>query len=470
MHQRAPRSGHRARPAIAIAGLITGFASLTAGAQTASSGTPAPISAHGSGALDALGPGADSLAPLTRVAAIDTAIARGAHVALARADSLVARAVQRTAREFPNPVANVTVTRDEPHWAWLVTQPFDYPWVRGARVHAADAGYRAATYRFAFERGAAQFEVDTMYTRAVAALAHARVSHRNALDADSLRRLAVVRQEAGDASDMDVALATVNAGQESNLATSDSLAAVGAVLDLQSVIGLPSDHLVVAPVDSLDVPDTTRLASAAWDPPRATDRPAGAPRPPQTTLPSTGAVAPNSNGLPLQVAAAEATLESEESSLSLAHREVLAQPSIQAGVSYGDPLQPFLLPTIGVSIPLPLFSRSGGEIAMATADRDRAVAELEVARRQSSAELAQAQRELRVAMVRVDRDRELLTLADRVVKGSLAAFAEGATALPSVLEAQRSARDALGQYVDDLAAADMAAAAVRLFILSAPSR
>jgi hypothetical protein len=73
-------------------------------------------------------------------------------------------------------------------------------------------------------------------------------------------------------------------------------------------------------------------------------------------------------------------------------------------------------------------------------------------------------------MVRVDRDHELLTLADRVVKGSLAAFAEGATALPSVLEAQRSARDALGQYVDDLAAADMAAAAVRLFILSAPSR
>ena len=80
---------------------------------------------------------------------------------------------------------------------------------------------------------------------------------------------------------------------------------------------------------------------------------------------------------------------------------------------------------------------------MATADRDRAGAELEVTRRQSGAELAQAQRELRVALGRVNRDRDLLALADRVVNGSLTAFAEGAAALPGVLEAQRSARDAL---------------------------
>jgi outer membrane protein, heavy metal efflux system len=391
-------------------------------------------------------------------------------MALARADSLTARATQRVAHEFPNPVANVTVTRDEPHWAWLLTQPFDYPWVRGARVHAADAGYRAAAYRFAFERGTAQLEVDTMYTRAVAALGHARVSRQNAIDADSLRRLAVIRRDAGDASDMDVALATVNAGQEVNLAASDSLAAVGAVLDLQDVMGLPSDHLVITPSDSLGVPDTTSLTSGAMEPSPGVTQGDGAPRRPATPLTSVAAVPPSGSGTPLQIAAAEATLEAQESNLSLAHREVLAQPSIQAGVSYGDPLQPFLLPTVGISIPLPLFSRSGGEIAMASADRDRAEAEVEVARRQSAAQVAQSRRELRMALARVDRDRQLLSLAQRVVAGSLTAFAEGATALPSVLEAQRSARDALGQYVDDLAAADMAAAAVRLFILSAPPR
>ena len=35
-------------------------------------------------------------------------------------------------------------------------------------------------------------------------------------------------------------------------------------------------------------------------------------------------------------------------------------------------------------------------------------------------------------------------------------------ALPNVLEAQRNARDALARYVDDVAAANDAAAAVRL--------
>jgi len=45
---------------------------------------------------------------------------------------------------------------------------------------------------------------------------------------------------------------------------------------------------------------------------------------------------------------------------------------------------------------------------------------------------------------------------------SLQAYGEGAVALASVLEAQRNAREALGRYIDDLAAADAAAAATRL--------
>ncbi len=45
---------------------------------------------------------------------------------------------------------------------------------------------------------------------------------------------------------------------------------------------------------------------------------------------------------------------------------------------------------------------------------------------------------------------------------SLQAYAEGVVALPNVLEAQRNARQALGRYIDDVAAANDAAAAVRL--------
>ena len=88
------------------------------------------------------------------------------------------------------------------------------------------------------------------------------------------------------------------------------------------------------------------------------------------------------------------------------------------------------------------------------------------ASRADAAALARAQWAFAVAMARVQRDRRLLASADRVAAMSLQAYAEGAVALPNVLETQRNAREALGRYVDDLAAASNAAAAVRLLTAS----
>jgi cobalt-zinc-cadmium efflux system outer membrane protein len=118
---------------------------------------------------------------------------------------------------------------------------------------------------------------------------------------------------------------------------------------------------------------------------------------------------------------------------------------------------------VGLSLPLPLFSRNGGEIRQAAAARDRAQAALDLARRQTGAEVAQARRGFALARVRLERDRRLLASADRVATMSLQAYAEGAIPLANVLEAHRNAREALGRYVDDVAAANNAAAAVRLF-------
>src|SRR5215469_14675590 len=390
---------YRMRWVAATALLISGSGARAA-AQTGAADSPGttPVARSGSSS-------ADVLMPLTRGAAIDTALTRGSRVALARADSVMARAQLTMARELPNPVANLTYTRDLPHYHGIFNFPFDYPWVRNARVQAANASYRSAAFRYALERAEARFEVDTMYTRALAAAAHARVSQRNAVDADSLRRLALLRHDAGDASQMDVELASVNAGQQVNLAASDSLAALGAVLDLQAVVGLTADHEVVALADTLAAPDTTALVSTE-DPPLQLAGGLGGPRQP-TATPARSTGVPGSSYVPLQVAAAQATLQSEENNLTLARRNVLAQPIFQAGVEYGDPTQPFLLPTFGFSIPLRLFNRNGGEIALASATRDRAIAELDVARRQSAAEVAQARRELHIAMTRADRDRQL---------------------------------------------------------------
>ena len=275
-----------------------------------------------------------------------------------------------------------------------------------------------------------------MYTRALAAAAHARLSRRTALDADSLLTMARLRREVGDVSELDVRLAAVNAGQLANSAVDDSLAAVDAVLSLQLAMGLPGEAPTITLADSL-APRTDSVAMAAGTP-------------------------------LLPVSQATASLRAAERALTFVHRSLFA-PSFQVGVEGRDPTgaEPGLLPTFGISLPLPLFNWSGGEAAQAAAARDRARAELDLVRRETAASLSRARRELAAALDRVRRDREILTSADRVAAMSLQAYAEGAVALANVLEAQRNAREALGRYIDDLAAADGAAAGVRLLTTTA---
>ena len=302
----------------------------------------------------------------------------------------------------------------------------------GSPIHSASLANRSAGYRFAFERAAAGFDAETTYVRAQVAQEHARLSHLNGVYADSLLRLAHVRREAGDASELDVELATVTAGQAANAAAADSLAAIGAVLDLQALLGMPSEQVLVALADSLTlVAPVTNTDTAV--------------------------------GRTLQVAAAEEALASERSALSVAKRAAFATPSISLGVEGGDPTQPYPLPAATVVFPFPLFNQNGGQVATEAANVSRAQAELARARRESAAAIAAVNRGLNAALVRAQRDRGLLESANRVAAMSLTAFAEGAQALPSVLEARKSARDALVQYVDDVGAAAAAAAAVRLF-------
>ena len=374
--------------------------------------------------------------PVTRAQAVAAALARGARVALGRADTAAATGLARGARAFPNPILSASYTKSVPQHHAIVDWPLDLPWLRSARIGAAESARDAARYGFAFERAAIRFDVETMYTRALAAAAHARLSRRTALDADSLLTMARLRREVGDVSELDVRLAAVNAGQLENSAVDDSLAAVDAVLSLQLAMGLPGEAPTITLADSL-APRTDSVAMAAGTP-------------------------------LLPVSQATASLRAAERALTFVHRSLFA-PSFQVGVEGRDPTgaEPGLLPTFGISLPLPLFNWSGGEAAQAAAARDRARAELDLVRRETAASLSRARRELAAALDRVRRDREILTSADRVAAMSLQAYAEGAVALANVLEAQRNAREALGRYIDDLAAADGAAAAVRLLTTTA---
>src|SRR5438132_392856 len=199
--------------------------------------------------------------PVTRAQAVAAALTRGAPAAFGRADTAAAAGVLRAARLYPNPSLAASYTKDLPHYHVLADLALDLPWLRAARVGAAASARDAARNGFAFGRAAIRFDVDTTYTRALAALAHARLSRRTASDADSLLRMAQLRREVGDASELDVRLAEVNAGQLENVAADDALAAVDALLAVQLAMGLPAETPTITLADSL-VPPPPPLDSA----------------------------------------------------------------------------------------------------------------------------------------------------------------------------------------------------------------
>ena len=370
--------------------------------------------------------------PVTRSDAVAAALERGARAAVARADTLVGAAQLLTARQWENPSLSLTYSKSLPKYHEIVDLPIDLFGVRSARIGSAQASRLASQYRFRFERAAAALDADTTYTRALAAQEHLRLSRRNARDADSLRRMSVVRRDAGDASELDVLLANVNAGQAANQEASDSLTYVSTLFDLQTVMGLDSGRVAIAPVDSLVAPSAASAASSA----RA-----------------------------LPVVAAEQSLTAADLSVRAQRRSMFTPLSIQAGVEHGDPSEPGILPTFGVSIPLPVLNRNRAGIAQAEAERERAKAELSLVRFETQAAIGRASRARSLALEKIQRDRVLVESAGRIAAMSLTAYREGAQGLPAVLEAQRNAREILSQYIDDLAEAWIATATLRLYNL-----
>jgi cobalt-zinc-cadmium efflux system outer membrane protein len=372
--------------------------------------------------------------PVTRQQAVESAVARGARSAVARADTLVGFAQLLTARQWENPGLALTYSKSTPRYHEIVDLPLDLTGVRKARIRSAEASRLASQYRFRFERAAAALDADTAYTRALASLEHLRLARRNARDADSLRGMSIVRRDAGDASELDVLLATVNAGQAANQAATDSLIYVSTLFDLQIVMGLDTDRVAVTPVDSLSLPGS----------------------PPPDLVPTRA----------LPIAAAEQALTAADLSVRAQRRSVFSPLSLQAGIEHGDPSEPGVLPTFGVSIPLPLLNRNRGPIALAEAERERARAELALARFETQSAIGRATRSRTLALDKIQRDRVLVESAARIAAMSLTAYREGAQGLPAVLEAQRNAREILSQYIDDLAEAWIATATLRLYNLT----
>ena len=385
--------------------------------------------------LIAVRPGLAQPRAVTRTDAVASALTVGPRLAVARADSGAAAAGLSLARQFANPVVGVQYTESTPRHHYTFDLPLDFPWQRSARVGSARAARDAALHRYAFEWASIGYDVDTTYTRALASAARAGLSARSARDADSLLTLARLRRDAGDASELDVQLALVSAGQLANVAAAASSDATTALLAVQAAMGLPSRTPAIALADTLD----------AGSPPTSV-----------------------SGDTPLLVRAAEAQAQSAERTLSFERRSLFTAPSLSLGYESRDPggTGTKVLPTIGLGLQVPLFNQNRGAILLATAERDRAQAELALARIEAGIARSRTERGLTVAQERLARSSRLVGAADRIAALSLLAYREGAAALPAVLEAQRTAREALTQYFEDVAAVRNAAGLLHLLTLT----
>ncbi len=392
--------------------------------------------------------------PVTRQDAERSALSAGTRVALARADTAAALARLLTARTLPNPTLSASASKATPQKHVTLELPIlDALYTRGPRVGQASAAARAARLLYASERLAALVEVDTTYTKALAANARFRLSRQTARDADSLRKMAVARRDAGDASDLDVDLATVTAGQQTNVATNDSLAYMSALLTVQTLMGLRADSISITLVDSLVLhPLDTVVVRRPIDSSAVV---VGIPAPVAGSLiTAQGDTGAARIARTPAVLAAEASLAAADQAVALQRRSAFQLPALSVGVEWGDPSgsEPGLLPLIGIVVPLPLFNRNQGPIAEARAERDRARVQVTAARLEARQRLIEAVREREQLIAKVARDRDLVVRAQRVADRSLTAYREGASALPAVLEARRTAREVLQQYIDDLAA------------------
>ena len=372
----------------------------------------------------------------TRRDAIASALARNPLVAMASADRAAADAAVGLARQWENPTLGANLTKSGPQQHYSLDIPFDPWWQRSPRIAAATTAQSAAALRYHFATSSIAFDTDTAYTRAQLALVHRQLSARTARDADSLLVLARLRRDAGDASDLDVELAGVFAGQARNAASGDSVAARFAMLTLQTVMGLSGDSLGVAPADSLSLAETAPADLRA------------------------GSVLLDAANLDVRAANLRVNAERQRR---------FGAPAFSIGIEAVDPGgQRGALAMAGISLPLPLFNRNQANVAAARAELARAEAQFNFTRITTSASITAARRDAEAAKARAARSAQLVASANRIAAMSLLAYREGASTLLVVLESQRTARETLGQYFDDVALARNAASLLTLLLTPAP--
>ena len=206
-----------------------------------------------SGAFGAAGP-ARAQRPVTLAEAMAAAATHSPAVAAARADSAAAAAELSIARLFPNPTLSYDYSKSVPRNHVVLEQPIDYPGVLIARTRAARVALGAAELLTGAAGATLRYQVELAYWRAAGAAAVEALARRNVENGRALLASVRARRDAGDASDLDVAMTEITLGQLRSGLLTDSLEVLRSTLELQSMMGLPITRVEIHPTDSLAAP------------------------------------------------------------------------------------------------------------------------------------------------------------------------------------------------------------------------
>ncbi len=360
------------------------------------------------------------------------------------------------AREFPNPTVSLSTYKIGSHEAgtflgnsiWqrsydsiaAVNQLIEIGGKRHDRQVAARAGVLGAKARFYDAKRTLDQGVTKAYLASLLAAENARVLTASAADMRQEARIAQAQFEAGDLSDADKKTLEINAGQFELQAKGADAAAVQARIAVEVLLGVNQPKGNWLPADSLD----TLIELSPPMP--ASESQAGTARP--------------------DVLAAETDLQGGKAQLQLQKAMRIPDPTFMLGEEHDPPgggpaMDTFL---IGVSFPLPLWNRNGGNIKAAQAAVDQFEEALGKIKGQAAADMANAESAYDEAHGRWLRYRDEIAPKSANVRESVAfSYEKGAATLVDLLNAEQTdntIRLALAQAMNDTAstAADLKAA------------
>jgi outer membrane protein TolC len=360
-------------------------------------------------------------APAVRVVTLEEALAAAEFtpdVVIARAKERIAEAGVRTAKAPGEPALTLATHSVSARESASVTVPFRWGGQRANAVDAAQAErVMAARSREASIATArrlcrvAWFTLAANEDRLRAATDSAARSERNKRAVDDLF-------EVQRAPRLDVARATAESANAAAARVGADQAVIAASADLRALLGIETGRLSVGtarpnppPEGSLETWRQRALASS-----------------PDVTV-------------------AEADLRATEARVTQRSRERLPATSLEAGADWNDPTQPGTDASLGLAITFP--TRGRAALDAARADRDRATAQLDLARRRVDADVETAWSAVAAARARFQAVDELaLPAAVEAAELTRIGYEEGKLDLFRLLDAERALAETERDHAD----------------------